>query len=1126
MPSRYDIGDGSSHTLRSRINHASQHTNGGGSVGGSGGRNIFNCNKDTKFVELIIDNRMWRLLANFFTIVLLFGTQIQQGIPFKQIDIVFDVLFVVTFAFFVVDIVLRIIGKPNYFLCRCSSSQIAFGSYIFWCDVISTSMMLYDISWVNQNHFDSPEVNIKLGLDGVPTTGFKKSTRFEPVELEQVLLVTIFRTLRVARYVRSHSVVKRSSKIDWLWFYHNSFVLNPFRRRDRRKKKRLSDPDNTETDMSEMSRLRERRRGSWKMLQLVVLSTVRARRQIRNEFVLVRAVKAPLRSMGMLPNEKDLMERHLAASRIQRAWSVYQKRMKRTNANNNYGHDEDWSWNGGRGSRARNSIGSAAAAANSNGNNDRDDETGPQQQQQQQPIVRESQIGSDMRDLTGQRVAIGIVLSLSIGSAAAAANDNGNNDRDDEAGPQQDQQQPAVRESQIGSDMRDLTGQRVAIGIVLSLMFTVLFTYSEVESSRLNAMVVLHGQTTFPNFKDQALAAARETAAEDLFQYQFDDETIANFDVKERGSSVSDLRDREKLIISVTDSNGRETVGYFAFRKERIQTAWVEVAATIFVLLLWFLGVTAFAGPVMSLVVTPIERMVRLLGMLMLDPLGYQSTSRFKRFLAEEDALIKNTRWTKDVLRGMETSFLMSTILRIGSLMKVGFGSAGVEIIRNNLQKGNHGKNMLNLTEQGSTVSCIFLFCDIRQFTDATECLQEEVFVFTNRIAAVVHSYCHAFGGAANKNVGDAFLVSWMLDDDNSSGNNSGGRQSARSSDELRAKRFQADKALFSVIKICISLHHDKYYIENMSEAARERLLSKLSKRAGPVVQMGFGLHAGKAVQGAIGSQRKIDATYVSEAVERSEFLESSTKKYGIKMLMSDSFHRLLHPTTRQRCRMVDKVLLADGDETDEDHAEPTGERMDLFTFDMDVDALFRNQIRRTGTGSDVHSDTDSIRDNSVSVRGKRRPQASNRGMRRRRSLIQRINQSEELASNTTEGAPSGMHNYHAAASVSSNVSDGGGGDYLGAPELRLPSGPLLYSLNLWNRSDMKRIRDRFVHGLFFHKFDQGLQAFYNRDWDTASTCFQYILDVFEDGPSKHFMNKIKQHGGVPPKDFQPYSIA
>ena len=51
----------------------------------------------------------------------------------------------------------------------------------------------------------------------------------------------------------------------------------------------------------------------------------------------------------------------------------------------------------------------------------------------------------------------------------------------------------------------------------------------------------------------------------------------------------------------------------------------------------------------------------------------------------------------------------------------------------------------------GSTVPLIFMFCDIRGFTDSSECLNNEVFVFTNRIAEVVHSYCHAYGGSANK---------------------------------------------------------------------------------------------------------------------------------------------------------------------------------------------------------------------------------------------------------------------------------------------------------------------------------------------------------------------------------------
>jgi class 3 adenylate cyclase len=51
-------------------------------------------------------------------------------------------------------------------------------------------------------------------------------------------------------------------------------------------------------------------------------------------------------------------------------------------------------------------------------------------------------------------------------------------------------------------------------------------------------------------------------------------------------------------------------------------------------------------------------------------------------------------------------------------------------------------------------VDAIFGFCDIRQFTDVTECLQEEVMVFVNQIGKIVHSAVHRLGGAANKNIG------------------------------------------------------------------------------------------------------------------------------------------------------------------------------------------------------------------------------------------------------------------------------------------------------------------------------------------------------------------------------------
>ncbi len=39
----------------------------------------------------------------------------------------------------------------------------------------------------------------------------------------------------------------------------------------------------------------------------------------------------------------------------------------------------------------------------------------------------------------------------------------------------------------------------------------------------------------------------------------------------------------------------------------------------------------------------------------------------------------------------------------------------------------------------------------------------EEVMIFVNTIASIVHSNADKYGGAPNKNIGDAFLLVWKL---------------------------------------------------------------------------------------------------------------------------------------------------------------------------------------------------------------------------------------------------------------------------------------------------------------------------------------------------------------------------
>lgn len=110
----------------------------------------------------------------------------------------------------------------------------------------------------------------------------------------------------------------------------------------------------------------------------------------------------------------------------------------------------------------------------------------------------------------------------------------------------------------------------------------------------------------------------------------------------------------------------------------------------------------------------------------------------------------------------METVLLEQTITKIGALLALGFGEAGSKIIAQNMS----GSGDVNPMTAGVKIMGIYGFCDIRNFTDATECLQEGVMLFVNEIGEIVHGIVDEYSGAANKNIGDAFLLAWKFSDD------------------------------------------------------------------------------------------------------------------------------------------------------------------------------------------------------------------------------------------------------------------------------------------------------------------------------------------------------------------------
>ena len=73
---------------------------------------------------------------------------------------------------------------------------------------------------------------------------------------------------------------------------------------------------------------------------------------------------------------------------------------------------------------------------------------------------------------------------------------------------------------------------------------------------------------------------------------------------------------------------------------------------------------------------------------------------------------------------------------------------------------------------------------------------------------------------------------------------------------------------------------------------------------------IGYGLHFGWAIEGAVGTNIKIDCSYLSPNVNLAARLESATKMYGVTILMSEFFASRLSPEMKVGLRRVDVVCL------------------------------------------------------------------------------------------------------------------------------------------------------------------------------------------------------------------------
>src|SRR4051794_32396676 len=99
--------------------------------------------------------------------------------------------------------------------------------------------------------------------------------------------------------------------------------------------------------------------------------------------------------------------------------------------------------------------------------------------------------------------------------------------------------------------------------------------------------------------------------------------------------------------------------------------------------------------------------------------------------------------------------------------------------------------------------------------------------------------------------------------------------------------------SVLSFVKIISSLKRSRKLVKYKEHKGLNERMPNYS------VKMGFGLHVGWAIEGAIGSFYKIDASYLSPNVNMASRLEAATKQFGVPLLISGELCAAMSPKTR-----------------------------------------------------------------------------------------------------------------------------------------------------------------------------------------------------------------------------------
>lgn len=316
-------------------------------------------------------------------------------------------------------------------------------------------------------------------------------------------------------------------------------------------------------------------------------------------------------------------------------------------------------------------------------------------------------------------------------------------------------------------------------------------------------------------------------------------------------------------------------------------------------------------------------------------------------------------------LGNYETERLITAVSKITDLLRKCWGVAGADIISTNLATREGAlTEVFNPTVPGKSVYALFAFAAIHGFDHALRNLGGDIMVLINDVANVLHGEVFRWGfgesGQCNKNLGGAFLMVFRIGlveeviekleqaeqvifAPNASQketavrhrrtrSNLGSQQmrktSSLSSNTTKSSSKRKDTRRDSVKAMSLSLQSlpgistftDRAVIGMLKSFAgiyRDQKILKWNNdfRLGAGVgafraSLIYGMDAGWAVEGAVGSEYKIDATYLSPHVNMASRMMSACKQYGVNILLSEAVQELMSDAGQSKLRHLDTITV------------------------------------------------------------------------------------------------------------------------------------------------------------------------------------------------------------------------